>query len=121
MGHDERSHGKGTVGGFKAAERADVEFKSTVESFNNLFERPEFSGGFVEVLEAGDLFESNLMLFVTFFVKEHDSCGVGRVGVGDEGKFLVGVCGADGFVHGNGGGESFAVIRDEVGCDGMFL
>ena len=121
MGHDERGHGEGTVGGFEAAEWADVEFKSTVEPFNDLFEWPELSGGFVEVLEAGDLFESDLMLFVAFIVKEHDSCGVGRVGVGDESKFLVGVCGADGFVHGNGGGQSFAVIRDEIGCDGVFL
>ena len=121
MGHNERGHGEGTVGSFEAAERADVEFKSTVEPFNNLFEWPELSGDFVEVLEAGDLLESDLMLFVAFFVEEHGAGSIGRVGVGDEGKFLVWVSGADGLVHSNGGGQSFAVICDEVGRDGMFF
>jgi len=49
-------------------------------------------------------------------------CGsIGRVGVGDEGKFLVGRGSADGFIHGDGGRESFAVIRDVIRRDGMFL
>ena len=121
MGHDECGHGKGTVVGFEAAEWADVEFKRTVEPFNDLFEWPKLGGDFVEVLETDDLFESDLMVFVAFFVEEHDAGGVGRIGIGDKGKFLVGVCCADGFVHGDGGGQGFAVIRDVVGRDSVFF
>jgi len=90
VGHDERGHGEGTVGGFEAAERADVELKSTVEPFNDLFKWPELGGDFVQVLEADDLFERDLVIFITFFVKEHDTGGVGRVSIGDDSKFLSG-------------------------------
>lgn len=121
VSYDERGHGESTVGGFEAAERADVELKGTVEPFNNLFEWPELSGDFVEVLKADDLFESNLMVFVAFFIEEHGTGSIRRVGVGDEGKFLVVFCSADGFVHGDGSGQSFTVICNEVGCDGVFL
>jgi len=121
VGHDERGHGEGTVGGFEATEWTDVELKSTIEPFNNLFEWSELSRCFVEVLEASDLFESDLMLFVAFFVEEHGASSIRRVGVGDECKFLVGFSGANSFVHGNGGGQSFAIIRDEVGRDGVLL
>ena len=107
--------------GFEAAEWADVEFKRTVEPFNDLFEWPKLGRYFVEVLEADDLFESDLMVFVAFFVEEQDAGGVGRVGIGDESKFLVGVSSADGLVHGDGGGQGFTVIRDVVGRDGVFL
>ena len=104
VGHDKRGHGESAVGGFEAAEWADVELKSTIEPFNDLFEWSEFSRGFVEVLETSDLFESDLMVFVAFFVEEHGAGSIGRVGIGNEGKFLVGVCGPDGLVHGNGSG-----------------
>ena len=70
MGHDERGHGKGAVGSFKAAEWAHMEFKRAVKPFNDLFKWPELGGDFIQVLEADDLFESDLMVFITFFVEE---------------------------------------------------
>ena len=98
-----------------------MEFKRAVEPFNDLLEWPEFGGDFVEVLESDDLFECDLVVFVAFFVEEHESGGVGRVAIGDQCEFLVGVGGAYGFVHSDGGGQSFAVIRDVVGRDRVFL
>lgn len=121
MGHDERGHGKGAVGSFEAAEWAHMEFKRAVKPFNDLFKWTELGRDFVKVLETDDLFEGDLVIFVAFFVKEHDTGGVGRVSIGNEGNFLVGVCGTDGFVHGDGGRQGFAVIRDVVGRDGVFL
>ena len=121
MCDDKGCESDGAVSRFKACRRADVELKSAVKSFNDLFEWPELGGDFVEVLEADDLFERDLVIFVTFFVKEHDAGSIGRVGVGDECEFLVGGGGADGFVHGDGGGESFAVIRDVIGRNGVLF
>ncbi len=121
MSDDKSCESNGTIGRFKARRRADVEFKSAVESFNDLFESPELGGDFIEILEADDLFESDLVIFVAFFVEEHDAGSIGRVGVSDEGEFLVGIGGTDGFVHGDDGGESLAVIRDVVGGNGVFL
>ena len=121
MGHDERGHGEGTVGGFKAAEWAHMEFKRAVKPFNDLFKRPELGGDFVQILEADDLFKRDLVIFVAFFVKEHDTGGVGRVSIGDEGNFLVGVCGTDSLVHGDGGGQGFSVICDVIGRNRVFL
>lgn len=121
MGHDERGHGESTVGGFEAAEWAHMEFKRAIKPFNDLFEWPKLGGDFVQVLETDDLFESDLMVFITFFVKEHDSSSVGRVSVGDESKFLVGISSTDGFVHSNGGRQGFAVIGDVVGRNRVFF
>lgn len=121
MCDDKGCKSDGAVECFKACRRTDVEFKSTIKSFNDLFEGPELSGDFIEILKTDDLFESDLVIFVTVFVEEHDAGSIGRVGVGDEGKFLVGRGSADGFIHGDGGRESFAVIRDVIRRDGMFL
>ena len=121
MGHNERGHGEGTVGGFEATEWAHMEFKRAIKPFNDLFKWPKLGGDFVQVLETDDLFKRDLMIFVTFFVEEHDAGGVGRVSIGDEGKFLVGVSSADGLVHSDGGRHGFAVVRDVVRRDGVFL
>ncbi len=121
MGHDERGHGESSVGGFEAAEWAHMEFKGAIKPFNDLFKWPELGGDFVQVLEADDLFERDLVIFVAFFVKEHYTGSIGRVSIGDESKFLVGISGADSFVHGDGGRQGFTVIRDVVGRNRVFL
>ena len=72
-------------------------------------------------MKADDLFKRDLMILVAFFVEEHGAGSIGRVGVGDKGNFLIRIGSADGFVHGDGGGKCFAVIRDVIRRDGMFL
>lgn len=119
--HNECGEGNGAVGGFEPGGGTDVEFEGAVEAFDELFKGSEFSGYFVEVLESDDLLERDLMFLVAFGVEEHDAGGVGRVAVGDEGKFLVGAGGADGFIHGDGGGESFPGVGDVAGSDFVVL
>ncbi len=119
--HNECGEGNGAVGGFESGCGADVEFEGAVEAFDELFKRSEFGGYFVEVLESDDLFKCDLMFFIAFGVEEHDASAVGRVAVGDEGKFLAGAGGTDGFVHGDGGGESFTVIGHVISGDFVVL
>lgn len=119
--HNERGEGNGAVGGFEPGGGADVEFEGAVEAFDELFERSEFSGYFVEVLESDDLLKRDLVFFVAAGVEEHDAGGVGRVAVGDECEFLVWSGGTDSLVHGDDGGKSFAIVRDVIGRNGVFL
>jgi len=116
---DEGRHGEGTVFNLESAEWPDVVFECSIKPFDDLFEWSEFGGDFIEVLEADNLPERDLMVFVASFVEEHDGGYVGRVAVGDKGEFLAGVGGPDGFVDGNGCGESFPVIGEVVGGDGV--
>lgn len=119
--HNECGESNGAVGGFESGCGTDVEFEGTVEAFDELFKGSEFGGYFVEVLESDDLLKRDLMFFVAAGVEEHGASGVGRVAIGDEGKFLVGAGGADGFIHGDGGGESFPGVGDVVGSDFVVL
>jgi len=50
-----------------------------------------------------------------FFVHEVNACGIRRITVGDEGQFLVGIGGADGFGHGDDSGQRFTGMREMVG------
>ena len=52
---DKSGEGNGAVIGFETAGWADVEFKSSVETFDELFEWPKFSGFLVEILKSDDL------------------------------------------------------------------
>lgn len=117
MRGDEGNEGDSAVHGLKSGGGTDVEFDRTVKPLDELFKTSEFSGDFVEILKADDLFKSDLMILVTFLVKEQKASDVGRVAVGDEGKFLIGIGGADGFVHGDGGGESLTIVGDVVRSD----
>jgi len=121
VSHDERDESHGAVHGLKPSGGPDMVFNGAVEAFDKLFEWSELSGYFVEVLESDDLFKHDLMIFVALFVKEQGSGDVGWVAVGDESEFLVGVGGADGFVHGDSGGQGFAVVRDVVGRNRVFF
>jgi hypothetical protein len=121
VSHDERDESYGAVHGFKPSGGPDMVFDGAVEAFDELFEWSELGGDFVEVLESDDLFKHDLMIFVALFVKEQGAGDVGRVAVGDESEFLVGIGGADGFVHGDRGGQGFAVVRDVVGRNRVFF
>lgn len=46
-----------------------------------------------------------------------DTCLVGGISIGNEGKGLVGWRGTDGFIHGNGRGQGIAGMIDVVGRD----
>ena len=54
MRGEEDDQGQGAVVGLKAAGRAHMEFKGSVEAFNKLFESTIGFGLFIEVLEADD-------------------------------------------------------------------
>lgn len=80
-----------------------MEFVSTIEAFNELFEGTELGRFGIKILESDDFFVSNFVV-VTRFVKEVNAGRISRVAVGDESCGLVIESGADGFVHGDGGG-----------------
>ena len=54
VGGEENDERERTVVGFKAAGRADMEFESSVESFDELFKGSVSFRFFVEVLQADD-------------------------------------------------------------------
>ena len=121
MRDDEGDEGDRTVEGLESGGGTDVELDCAVKPFDDLFKMSEFGGDFVEILKADDLVKSDLMILITFFVEEHHASSIRRVCIGNECEFLVGIGGADGFVHGDGGRQSFAIIRDVIRRDGVFL
>ena len=91
--------------GFEAAGGTDVEFKSSVESFDKLLEDSEGFRFFVEVLQADDRVVFNGGQFLrSLLVDEVDAGGIGRISVGDKGDVLLRFCGSDGLSHGDDGG-----------------
>src|SRR3989339_239952 len=98
-----------------------MEFEGAVKPFNELFEWSEFGRDFVEILKSDNLFKRDLVIGITLFVQEHESSNVRWVAIGYQGEFLVGICGADGFVHGDGGWQGIAVVGNMICADLMAL
>ncbi len=63
MGHDESCEGDGAVIRFKATAWANVEFKCSIEPFDELFQWSKERGFFVEILKSDDLAVFNARKF----------------------------------------------------------
>ncbi len=115
MGYKEGGKGDGAIDAVKSMGRFDMVFESSVESFNELFEGSVGCRLVVEILESDDFPVGKV--FFSLGIQEVYPCRVGGVAIGHEDEGLVWVGGANGFFHGDDGGERFSVIGHVVGGD----
>jgi len=117
MGHKQGDQGEGAVDAVKAVGRFYMVLKGSVESFDELLVGSELLGLAIEILESDDFAVLEGGIFGSLGIEEVDACGIGRVAIGDQDKSLVGICGADGFFHGNNSREGVPGVGQVVGGD----
>lgn len=83
-----------------------MKFIGAVEPFNELLEGSETGRDGIQVLQADDVVKGEGMR--EELVQEMDGVLVGRVSVGNEDEFLVGIAGSNGLLDGDGSGKSIA-------------
>lgn len=117
MGHKQSGKGECAIDAVEAVGRFDMVLEGSVESFDELLVGSVGFGLRVKILESDDLSVLEQWVLSSLGIEEVDTCGIGRVSIGDKENGLFWICGANGFSHRDNSREGFSGVCDVVGRD----